>query len=1138
MILDESAVERSIVVSDELFQKDAEFPGMRLQRVELLNWGGFTDECVSVDLNGDSVLLTGLNRSGKTTILDAIVTLICQRPKFGQAVEEKGKGGRSIATYVLGKYSDSKLYDDYGSQVKANSVRDRNTISIILGYFSDSIGHEVTAIQWFYFDGKKADMSNISAPKRRCCLVNRSISISHNLLLSDVFDEGFSLSIDVLNERIRNLDGVELFPTIEKYLARLREYLHISEKGLNSIANTIKVTKVDNINDYVRDRLEQMDFSSSFISLLEKCQKLNVIHQKIKESQDKRDMLTPLVTVHGVEYKRQHDKESSYMDLSANLEPWLSKVTYDVCAKELVSAKQKKETLEEKYKELSVKREEKKRLHEQAIANYAMAGGNNKETILQQISFLQSEVSSVSGRVKKLERVCKIAGLSVPVDLASFRTFLLEAGEKRKSLLKESVSVDQSRTLYLARKLNIQKEIDSMNENLSVLLQTKGNIDPGLVQVRDYLVKTLGLGTGDLPFAGELMDVMPKYKAAWEGAINKLMHSLATTILVPYDLYDKVPAVVESIKRKRIPYEVVDNLDSASSGVVNLDTSYASGRVCVKQGASMTVWLAKKIRDKYAHKCCTDMDDFKRERFALSLTGQRKYGSFTLKDDVCSVDDPRFYVIGSSNEFKVAAIRKSVAEKKVEIQELDLKIASCEKDAAAIRKVDQLLFSLDIESLTGNVDASWKDYDSESAMSRLREEQQRLASLENDSSLKRLEQRKELLGREDNDLVALLSQNKKDITDVSNMITVLENEMCSTAAASVPEEKAKALDAFAKTVWDRKLSYSQLNSFKNSMTSELNSCLAALRSEHGALTKAKDALLDSMHAFLSKYPNPELSARVDLLGEFESLLQKELEDGLTFKKDYDDLFTRDFVDYLSTFKYEMRAAMESLKNKIDDLNRKLREVEFRKERGKSLYMKIDYEPTGNRNIIEFRSALDAVTKDVFADNAFAFDKKSGYVMTIIDFLRNWSNKFERDRKAYALDIRNWFVYALEVDDEDGNQVAYYSSTSGDSTGGQQSIASFLLVVSQLQFFNLAGDSPEDTFRFVIMDELNESCDHDTGNHILSLLRRFGFQAVYVTPGNKIQQVSPYVGNIYQCRQHDELEGVTLIRKVDHFIKKY
>ena len=58
------------------FVADDSRVGFRLQRLEVLNWGTFDKRVWSYELHGRNGLLTGDIGSGKSTLVDAITTLL------------------------------------------------------------------------------------------------------------------------------------------------------------------------------------------------------------------------------------------------------------------------------------------------------------------------------------------------------------------------------------------------------------------------------------------------------------------------------------------------------------------------------------------------------------------------------------------------------------------------------------------------------------------------------------------------------------------------------------------------------------------------------------------------------------------------------------------------------------------------------------------------------------------------------------------------------------------------------------------------------------------------------------------------------------------------------------------------------
>ena len=85
------------------FTNDNSLSGFRLKRLEVLNWGTFSDQVWSLNLDGQNGLLTGDIGSGKSTLVDAVTTLLVPANKvaYNKAAGAEQKE-RSLRSYVLG----------------------------------------------------------------------------------------------------------------------------------------------------------------------------------------------------------------------------------------------------------------------------------------------------------------------------------------------------------------------------------------------------------------------------------------------------------------------------------------------------------------------------------------------------------------------------------------------------------------------------------------------------------------------------------------------------------------------------------------------------------------------------------------------------------------------------------------------------------------------------------------------------------------------------------------------------------------------------------------------------------------------------------------------------------------------------
>ena len=141
----------------DIFDLRVERPGIRLQRLELFNWGTFDSPAGEVYVaspNGRTTLLVGRNGAGKSTLVDAILTLLVPSPirNYNVAAGARKKE-RTERTYVMGA-CDQQI-DNEQSQVTKRYLRKGSSFySVVLAHFHDEhTGSGFTLSQILYPKG-------------------------------------------------------------------------------------------------------------------------------------------------------------------------------------------------------------------------------------------------------------------------------------------------------------------------------------------------------------------------------------------------------------------------------------------------------------------------------------------------------------------------------------------------------------------------------------------------------------------------------------------------------------------------------------------------------------------------------------------------------------------------------------------------------------------------------------------------------------------------------------------------------------------------------------------------------------------------------------------------------------------------
>ena len=135
-----------------LFSTSSDKAGFRLQYMEVYNWGTFHEHIFKIHPKGNNSLLTGANASGKSTYIDALLTLLVPIKKdrfYNQSSGVDKKGDRTEETYVCGNYGNIQKEGELSTT--SQTLRDKSTYSVILASFSNTDQRNITLFQvrWF-----------------------------------------------------------------------------------------------------------------------------------------------------------------------------------------------------------------------------------------------------------------------------------------------------------------------------------------------------------------------------------------------------------------------------------------------------------------------------------------------------------------------------------------------------------------------------------------------------------------------------------------------------------------------------------------------------------------------------------------------------------------------------------------------------------------------------------------------------------------------------------------------------------------------------------------------------------------------------------------------------------------------------
>ena len=319
------------------FASDDSHTGFRLQRLEVYNWGTFHQRVWHLAPNGETSLLTGDIGSGKSTLVDAITTLLvpAQRITYNKAAGAEQRE-RSLRSYVLGYYKTER--SDGALAAKPVALRDFNSYSVILAQFYHAgYDQHVTLAQLFWLRDSQGQ------PARSYVVADRPLTITEDFA-------NFGSDLNALRKRLRQLPQVELFDHFPPYGAAFRRRFGLdSEQALELFNQTVSMKSVGNLTEFVRGHmLEAFAVEERIDALIRHFEDLDRAHQAVLKAKAQIDALQPMVD-NLDRYAEASDQARELTACREALQPWFAGIKAQLL-------EQRREKLERELERLRVLR--------------------------------------------------------------------------------------------------------------------------------------------------------------------------------------------------------------------------------------------------------------------------------------------------------------------------------------------------------------------------------------------------------------------------------------------------------------------------------------------------------------------------------------------------------------------------------------------------------------------------------------------------------------------------------------------------------------------------------------------------------------------------------------------------------------
>lgn len=1041
-----------------------------LSCLEVFNWGPFRGmHRAEFDPLGTAII--GPTGSGKTTLVDALMTLLVAQPRYNLASTGGHESDRTLISYVRGVLGGD------GSDGREEVARPGKSLTgICATYCGGERTLRLAALFWTEGVGNAADDL-----KRRWIF---SLAEEHSLetWLRLLHDDGIR---DLLRVG-RETANLRIFDSKKAYLSHVRKFFDVGENAFTLLNRAAGLKQLNSIDEIFRDLV--LDDHSAFDRALEVADEfdnLAAIHAELETAKKQQESLLPVAE----EYDRllnAQRKMERYRTLKRILPVWFAILGSQKWAEEAENLRASLNELQKQLDAECVSEEVVCARVELLRERYLQLGGNVIGELENTIELRKDSVALKKKYAAQYLHIVRKLGLNEELTEQFLRQNQVVLQERRKQ---EQQQRDRQEEKTLATLSEVREQEGKLKEIELLLRRVKqrpgSNIPPQYQDFRGELAHELHLSDSDLPFVAELIEVKSA-ESAWRGAIERAIGAERLRVLVPENVLD---AALRWVNHRDNRLHV--RLQAASKDAQGETRLFADG--FVKKLNFKVHPLSEAAKRLLANRdlhCVDSTSVLKSTEHALTIQGlmSGKQGRFEKQDQRRLDQD---WMTGFDNKDQLDALAKSY----IATEEI---VTSLQRDAQENRKQLSLIDE-QLQMMDALLEIDYTNIDLPKAESELERAEARLASLLD--PLSDASQAKALYEAENR----RLTQLRVSIGERRTEIGVLESKQGQALGAQKisqerigpglnPEETAiaasslkVAADIAAQRVDAEERRYAKLLEEKYE---EMGARLAdneqqlvrkmelAKRVDTGALAEVGSDIAD-VPLYLERLRVLTDEALPEKRARFLEYLNRSSDQGVT--------------QLLASIDEEV----DTIEHRIGELNQTLVKVDFRLGR----YLQLQPQRMKDERLRTLDAAMRKVRSAALKDDGGESHFRA--LQEMIAILREAGENRRLQGSRALLDPRfRLQFFVVEVDRRTGDRSPPRTGSQSGSGGEKELMASHILTAS-LSYALCPSGATRPLYATVILDEAFSKSSPSAASRIIEALRIFGLHPIFVTPNKEI-----------------------------------
>jgi uncharacterized protein YPO0396 len=1078
-------------------------PTFVITHIELFDWGSFAGRhSAQIELEGTAII--GPTGSGKTTLVDALMTLIAANPRYNLASTGGHESDRDLVSYIRGVSGAGNNSGD-----NEHIARPGKTVSGIAARFSNGEKQLVIGAV-FWLDGTSSAATDLG----RLWIYSEAVSEG----LDEWLEIHHAGGARALKQHARETSGLHVTSNKQEYLSHLRRFFEVGENAFTLLNRAAGLKQLNSIDEVFRELV--LDDTSAFDRAAEVAKEfadLAAIHGELEIARQQQHSLRPID-----ESWRKRETLARHLDLQRQIKDilprWYAEAAHRLATQRLAridteidECRRKGEALCGQIKMADAEAETLRDI-------YLKAGGASIEQLRQQIQSQEQLVAICARNAKDYRR---LAGL-LELDAALTRDALAANQQRARELQTEKQALHERQkqeawALGAAQQREVQAR-DELKAELDQVLGRPGSNVPGPYQLfRSELAGQLGLEEHALPFVAELIEVKAE-ESRWRGAIERAIGGHRTRIMVPADA---IKAALRWINHRDNRMHVRLLEVETAHGESRFFPDGFTRKLKYKEHPyreALKVWLGG--IDRHCVASPEQLHDTPHGLTEQGLMSDRR-GLFEKQDQRRLDQD---WMTGFDNKDRLAQLRKQITEVEGSLRKAEAAYEAARQRAEATGSLLTLLEAL-IAAEFDTIDLPGAEQALDSLQLRLHAlsdpegdaEKARLRWAEADRQIKALRQQEG-----DNDAVKRdLDRKQQEIADrrerAFNRIGAgLTDPQRLLAERHLPIPAGEVLENLSELELD---ATNSVQGVIEAATSQLNNCEQTLVRQMGAAKKVDTGALADVGQEMQDAP-----AYLERLRQLtEEALPEKLQRFLQYLNQSSD---QGVTQLLSAIENEVSLIEE----RIEDLNRTLQRVDF----NPGSYLRLVPQRVVHESLRTLQQAQrhlrSAEVKDDQGESHFRA------LQNIVAILRDASDRKKTLSARALLDPRYRLTFAVSVIERASGAVKEVRTGSQGGSGGEKEIIASYVLTASLSYALCPDGSARPLFGTIVLDEAFSKSSQAVAGRIISALHEFGLHPLFVTPNKELRLLRAHTRSailVHRRGRQATLTSVTWEELEDH-----